>query len=181
METTAVADSVSGQAVYDFPSDLSVMRSLQYKGFRVKYLSLNEFNENIDGWNAPGATNPYGPGIPTMFMTWKNQITVFPTPNESVVGGFTIFYARHPLQVTTVADTPEVPIQYHKAIIDYCLEQAYELDEDSEKQQLKGAAFNDKVMRLNDRNKRVDEYYPMITTLPEDDMYGYNAYQGLGY
>lgn len=181
METTAVANSVIGQAAYSFPTDCATLRSIQFKGYRVQYKSFNEFNEYIDGWNAPVGNNIYGNGIPSVFMIWQNKFNVFPPPSEAVVSGFTVYYMRHPVQVVTTADTPEVPVEYHKSIIDYCLQQAYELDEDSEKQQLKGANFDRKMLELNDRNKTTDEYYPTITVLPEDADNTYYPYISGGY
>lgn len=181
METIATASTVQGQDTYDFPSDLAVMRSLQYKGFRVKYFSLNEFNEYLDGWNTNVNNSIYGQGTPLVFMTFENKITVFPPPDQSLADALTIFYTRHPIQVSLVTDTPELPVQYHKAIVDYCLQQAYELDEDTQKQLVKDQSFTKRVMQLNDRNKRVSEYYPSITTLPEDDTFGSDYYLGWGY
>lgn len=179
METVALADSIIGQAEYDFPSDLSVFRSVQYKGFRLDNLTLNDFNLYINGYSA--TPDLYGPGVPVVFMNWNNKLRVFPVPNENIVGGFKIFYMRHPAQVTTIADIPEVPVQYHKAIVDFCLKQAYELDEDTAKQQVKSADFNTKMMQLSERNKRTQEYYPTITTLPEDQMDNFSGYGGYGY
>lgn len=180
METSALASSVTGQPEYDLPADMAVFRSLQYKGFRVKSLTFNEFNEYLDGYNAPAGTTPYSTGIPVVFMVWESKLRVFPTPSESVANGFKIYYMRHPIQVTTTADTPELPVEYHKAIVDYCLQQAYELDEDAEKYAMKAAAFKEKTALLNNRNTTNEEYYPKITVLPQDDI-GYYSPYGWGY
>lgn len=180
METSATAASAVGQTDYSLPSDLAVFRSLQYKGFRVKFQTFNEFNEYLDGYNAPVGSNPYGPGIPTVFMIWENKLRVFPSPNEAIADGFKIYYMRHPVQVSTTADTPELPVEYHKAIVDYCLQQAYELDEDAEKYAMKQAAFREKTQLLNNRNQANEEYYSKITILPQDDM-GYYSPYGWGY
>lgn len=174
METTGTTNAVINQTEYDFPSDLSVFRSMTYKGFRLKQMSFQEFSTYLDGYSS---TPGYGSGIPSVFMTWNNKITVSPAPNESVTNGFTLYYMRHCVQVTTVADTPEVPVQYHKAIVDYCLQQAYELDEDENKYNLKKVDFEQKTMKLNDRNKVTQEFYPRITVLEGDtDFDGYGGY-----
>lgn len=179
METTSSANSVINQMEYDFPADLSVFRSMKYKGYRLKQMSFNEFNEYLDGYSADPGITPYGPGIPSVFMVWNNKITVFPKPSEAIVGGFTLYYMRHCVQVATVADVPEVPVQYHKALVDYCLQQAYELDEDENKYNLKKADFEQKTMKLNDRNKWLgQEVYPRITVLPEDAGFSDNGYGG---
>lgn len=179
MEASATADMVQNQAEYDMPTDLSVLRSLNYKGYRLKYMSFAEFNEYIDGYSADASTTPYGPGIPEIFMVWNNKITVFPKPAEDGTAALKIYYVKHPPSVGTLADGLSVPVQYHNAIVKHCLKQAYELDEDFQKAQAMKAEYDSDVMKLNDRNKWVSqEYYPRITTLPEDENYGNYGYWG---
>lgn len=177
METTGTANIVQNQADYDVPADMSVLRSLKYKGFRVKALSFAEFNEYIDGYSS--ASSNYGPGTPEYFTIWQNKITLFPKPNEDVTAGLTIYYISHPPVVTTLGDSLTVPIQYHNAIVKYCLKQAYDLDEDFQKSQTMKAEYDKDMMQLNDRNKWISqEYYPTITTLPEDTNFGGGNYWG---
>jgi len=179
METTASAATVQGQMEYDVPNDMSVLRSLKYRGYRLKPMSFAEFNEYIDGYSAPDNVSPYGPGIPEVFMVWNGKITLFPKPNESLNDGLTIYYIRHPESVGNLADALTVPLQYHNAVVKYCLKEAYELDEDYQKAQTVKEDFENDVMKLNDRNKWISqEYYPRITTLPEDENYGNYGYWG---
>ena len=179
METTGTSNIVIGQADYDCPADMSVLRSLAFKGYRLKYMSFAEFNEYIDGFKAEPGISPYGVGIPEIFMVWNLKITVFPKPDRDIANGLTIYYMKHCPQVTTLADPLGVPVQYHKAIVDYCLQQAYELDEDIQKSAMKKGEFDEKMLKLNDRNKWISqEYYPRITTLPEDENYGNYGYWG---
>jgi hypothetical protein len=179
LEATATANVVQNQADYAVPTDMSVLRSMAFKGFRVKYMSFAEFNEYIDGFKAAPGVSPYGPGIPEIFTIWNNTITLFPKPQESVTGGLTIYYVRQPTTVTTLADNLTVPLQYHNAVVDYCLTQAYELDEDLQKASYNKGKFDETMMKLQDRNKWISqEYYPRITTLPEDENYGNYGYWG---
>lgn len=179
METTGSTDIVQGQAEYDVPADMSVLRSLAYKGYRLKYMSFAEFNEYIDGFAAPDSVTPYGAGIPEIFMVWDNKIRIFPKPSENLPGGLTVYYIRHPPSVGNLADALTVPLQYHNAVVKFCLKEAYELDEDYNKAQAVKTDFENDVMKLNDRNKWVSqEYYPRITTLPEDENYGNYGYWG---
>jgi hypothetical protein len=168
METTSASDSVANQAEYDVPVDFSVLRSLKYKGYRLKALSFAEFNEYLDGYSA--TPNSYGPGTPVVFMVWNNKITLFPTPDASITAAIGIFYIKRPSPVGNLADDLSIPLQYHNAVVNFCLQQAYELDEDYAKAQVKKGQFDDTMMKLNDRNKwTAQEYYPTITTLPQDD------------
>lgn len=179
METTSTANIVQDQMEYDVPADFNILRSLKFKGYRIKPMSLAEFNEYIDGYSAAPGVSPYGPGIPEIFTVWDNKITLFPKPSENVTNGLTIYYIKHPASVGTLADSLTVPLQYHNTIVNYCLQQAYELDEDFQKAEAKKIAIADDLMKLNDRNKWISqEYYPRITTLPEDENYGNYGYWG---
>jgi len=177
MQAIAMADAVINQAEYDVPADFSILKFLMYKGFRLKKMSFQEFNEYIDGFTAAPGVSPYGAGIPEIFMVWENKITVFPKPQESLTEGFKIYYIKTPISVGLLADALTVPLQYHNAVVSYCLQQAYELDEDYQKSAIKKQEFNDTTMKLNDREK-VQDYYPRITTLPEDENYGNYGYWG---
>lgn len=179
MEATATADTVVNVAEYDFPANLSVLRSLKYKGFRIKSLSFAEFNEYIDGYSAPDSATNYGPGTPEVFMVWESKITLFPRPNVSTTAGLSIYYVRHPTAVANLADSLSVPSQYHNSIVNYCLQQAYELDEDFTKAGFKKSQFDETMTNLSERNKWASqEYYPRITTLPQDEMYGEGGFYG---
>lgn len=181
LETSSLTDTFINQTDYALPADCSVLRSLQYNGYAIKRMSFQEFDLYLNGYNA--TPNPFGPGLPSIFMVWQNTIKLFPPPNTSVTGGLKIFYIQHPAQVVSITDSLSVPVQYHKAIVDYCLLQAYELDEDAQKMGMKKQDFDEKMMKLNDRNKWTSqETYPTITTLPQDeDMGGGNGWWGGGW
>lgn len=179
LETTVSTNIVQNQAEYASPSNLSVLHSLTYKGFRVKALSFAEFNEYIDGFSSENVNTVYGPGNPEVFMVWQGIIRLFPTPAENVTNGLKIFYVKQPDSVETMADGLTIPLQYHLAVVDYCLQKAYELDEDIEKSSFKQGQFNETMMKLNDRQTwTAQEYYPRITTLPEDENYGDYGFWG---
>lgn len=179
LQTSALTDIVQGQDEYDVPADMWILRSMAYNGFRLKHMSFAEFNEYIDGFDASTNVGPYGPGIPEIFMVWQNKITIFPKPNTSITGGLKIYYAKQPTTIATVADALSVPLPYHVTVVDYCMARAYELDEDLEKASFAKGKFDQKNQQLNDRQQwEQREYYPRITTLPEDENYGNYGYWG---
>lgn len=179
LEATGTTDIESGVAEYALPDNMNILRSLAYKGFRLKVLSFQEFNEYIDGFDAPDATNPYGIGVPQVFMVYANTITLFPTPNETTAAGLKVYYSKHPDSIGTLADALTVPDRYHNAVVDYCLQQSYELDEDMQKADRKQLQFNESVTRMRGQEKWTSqEYYPSITTLPEDETYGSHGMLG---
>lgn len=179
LQTSATANTVQGQAEYDVPADLWILRSLTFKGYRIKHMSFAEFNEYVDGFGAVDGVSPYGPGIPEVFMVWENKVTLFPKPAESITNGLKIFYAKQPTTIVNLADPLTVPLPYHVSVFEFCMSRAYELDEDLEKASFAKGKFDAANQRLNDRQQwEQREYYPRITTLPEDENYGNYGYWG---
>lgn len=172
LETVGTADIVIGQADYSTPTDLNVLRSCMYNNFRIRGLSFAQFNEYIDGFKAPQAQGGFGNGTPEVYMLYGGLITLFPTPNQSITGGLRIYYSKYPPSVGNLADGLGVPDRYHNSVVDYCLKVAYEMDENLWMVDMKDASFKETIQKLKAQEKSsTTEYYPSITTLPEDDLY----------
>lgn len=172
LETVATSDIVVGQADYSTPPDLNVLRSLMFNNFRIRGLSFAQFNEYIDGFKATVSQGGYGNGNPEVYMLYGGTITLFPTPNKSITSGLRIYYSRFPVTVTSMADNLTVPDRYDESVIQFCLREAYEMDENADMAVLKANQFDSQVQKLKSQEKRsTTEYYPSITTLPEDDLY----------
>jgi hypothetical protein len=172
LETVATSDIVLGQADYTTPTNMNVLRSLMYNNFRLRGLSFAQFNEYIDGFKATTSQGGYGNGTPEVYMVYGGTITLFPTPNQNITAGLRIYYSKHPASVGTLADGLGVPDRYHNAVVQFCLQQAYELDENADMAVLKGQQFAGQVQKLKDQEKvSTTEYYPTITTMPEDATY----------
>lgn len=172
LETVATANIVNAQADYTMPTDIDTLRSLKYNNFRLRSLSFAEFDEYIDGFKATVSQGGYGNGTPEVFMVFGGTVTLFPTPNQNITNGLTIYYAKFPATVATLADSLGLPTRYHNSIVQYCLQQAYELDENPQMASFKAGQFSAQVQKLKNQEKdTTTEYYPTITTLPEDDTY----------
>jgi hypothetical protein len=170
LETVATANIVANQADYSMPSDLNVLRNLMYNNFRIRGLSFAQFNEFLDGFKATSQQNGYGTGTPEVYMLYGGIVTLFPTPDQAITNGLRIYYSKYPASVGTMADGLGVPDRYHPSIVEYCLHQAYEMDENGDMSVLKKQQFDTKVQKLKDQEKvSTTEYYPTITTLPEDE------------
>jgi hypothetical protein len=153
-------------------ADILKLRMVKYDGMTLKGLSQQEADEFISTYD-----QGLGTGTPTHFWIFANKITLFPVP--SAVKNLNIYYIRKPLAVAIDADIPELPIQYHKQIVDYCIAHAKQQDDDMSAYAIKMQEFAGNV-----RDSRIDEdwttqeYYPSISISRDDagpwqgDVYG---------
>jgi hypothetical protein len=170
LEVTSTTSSIIGTQSYDLPVDLLKLRGIQYRNsttqpyYRLKGYSLAEFNEKVDGWD-----NSQEPGDPFCYTIYNSKILVFPIPATVVTAAFKIYYNRTPVDVVTGTDVPELPVLYHDTIVKYCLQQAYELDEDWDAVGNKAQEFDKDINLLRGKDEwKVQEFYPSITVLNDD-------------
>lgn len=174
LEAIATADILAGVGDYNFPADLRQLRSVLYKSsvglsyFKLRGCSLQEFDEYVDGWDG----TLYGAADPTIYTTFNNVIKVWPVPAADATAGLKLYYYRNPVDVAIDTDTLDLPIGYHSAVVEYCLKQAYEMDEDWTSVGNKAQEFNAAVSGQKDREKAHNqEAYTRITVLREDEDY----------
>lgn len=171
LEKTAVTSSVVGQQEYVLPVDLLILKFIQYKEsagtayYKLRGLTPVQFNEYIDGWNDGGVAR----GVPQVFTIFSGKIIAFPTPTTAVTDGFKIYYNRSPVDVALSSDTPDLPSTYHGTLVKYCMQQAYELDEDMESASMEVAKVAEDIDLLRGREDwKTQETYPTISVCVED-------------
>lgn len=170
LQVKAVTDSLVNVPAYALPADISKLYSVKYKGISLQPLSVAEADALIGALDVSVADG-YPTGTPTHYWIWAQQINLYPAPDSSVEGAVTAYYSRTPTAVADLTDIPELPDEYHNRILDYCLAQAYELDENYEVSQSKMASFEQKVAAANDISEEQQETYPYITSLDEEAYY----------
>lgn len=175
LEATALASVVEDQQEYSLPADYLILRTLMYKGTdersytKLEGYSWTDFNLQVDGWSG----NLDARSRPSMYSIYAEKIVLWPIPDASVANGIKIYYNRLPVDVSIDTDIPEIPILYHEALVKYCLSQAYEVDEDFEAANLKAQELNVDIATLRGRGDwRIQEAYPTMTVLPEDEDFG---------
>lgn len=126
--------SVAGTQEYTLPSDLFTLSHLYFREnataayYILKWMSLKDFSEYVDGWD--GSTLQSVPLIYTQQEDGK--FVVFPKPQASVANGFKLIYSRYATDVVDTTSTIDLPPYLTTYVVNYCLMQAYELDEDWE-------------------------------------------------
>ncbi len=165
LETTATANTIAGNNEVTLPVDIQNLFSVWYDGVRLEGLSKREAEESILKVGDPASQVT---GQPNSFWIWANKLYLWPVPNSSG-SSLKLFYTRFPVEVTTVTDTPELDPKYHKIIVDYCLQQAYELDEDWQASQTKETQVSGSLSTLLDDEKWTQKStYPSVTVLLDD-------------
>lgn len=174
LEKIDTADIVVNQQDYSLPADLLTLKAVHVKNtadalsyLHIEAYDLQKFDEYADGWDGTF----FGTGTPFVYTVYANQFKLFPIPDFDCVGGIKFYYNRKPTLLTDADDAIELdlPISYHNGVVHYCLQQAYELDENMESYNRKGADVQD-IIRMNrsKQGKVNEEVYPSITTLADD-------------
>jgi hypothetical protein len=174
LQQTSQTLVVASQGSYNLPSDYRLLRQVKYNGLHLKGMSLQDFNEYIDGLQDPAN---YSQGNPLVYNVWQAQLNVFPVPSVASATSngsptyFTIYYLRNPVDVVNDTDTLEFPNGYHNHIVEYCLRMAYELDENWGASQQLSQRFQQGINGLKERdNWPVRDEYPRITVRAEDQV-----------
>jgi hypothetical protein len=132
--TLGYLDLVAGQAEYDLPANLftlhhvwaTVISGNQY--YKLSPMPLLGLDTVADGWdNSDLIAYP---------MVYSNQqdgkLLLFPKPQASVASGIKLNYSAYAEDVVDVSSTLKLPPYFHSYIVNYCLMQGYEMDEDWE-------------------------------------------------
>lgn len=162
----ATSSIVAGQYEYPFP-DVPILdiQSIWVDGQKVEYRSFNEFEEYV----IEADPNRTSSGTPTVWTEWAGSLVFYPTPSADGTDNVTIYYTQGPTEVSGLTDSLTVPDLYVPRVIEYCMAQAYELDEDYQASSMKLQQFSQGVGNLNyDGNDPKADTYPIITVLNED-------------
>lgn len=171
LQVSATSATTAGTQKYTVPSNLLILRAVKWKGRKIQGISM----EDADNLMIADATPT---GDPVSFWQFARQIYLYPIPSVNGTTDLSLFYTRQPVQVTATSDTPELPVQYHPRIVEYCIAQAAELDDNLAQYQMKMMQFKSGVTELKDTNEwENQDYYPSISVSPRD--YGdYGDYVG---
>lgn len=158
LQTTATTPIIKGQDQYHLPPDILMLRSVRVAGHRLEPIDIEQAASLIPNVGN-GAT-----GVPTHFTVFASKLDLHPTPNFADPNDLQLYYTRAPIPVAKPEDVPEVPLQYHNRIVEYCLGKAYELDENWPAAQIKSQQFAEGALELRGRDG-IQDFYPSITSV----------------
>lgn len=137
LKAKSTTPAVEGQATYTFPSDnIHQIESIHYNGYRVPNMSFPEAEEHVFK-NDPQAV---ASGDPILWYEWAGTFTFWPAPNAA--NNIDLYYTQRPAPVDSTTDVLSLPDKYYQDVVRYCLQQAYEMDEDMANSQAKGQQFD---------------------------------------
>lgn len=166
LETVSTTTITTSQSEYTLPSDILTLRALRYNNLKLDALTQEEADTKIVNYENPAG---YVTGTPVHFWIYANRVTLYPTPDASGTL-LKIYYTRIPIAVAVDADIPELHVKYHGRIVDYVLQQAYEMDENWEASGNKSAQLVAGLNSLKEADSWTERStYPVITVLAEDE------------
>lgn len=163
MQATGTMNSVAGQNSYALPTDFLSLKSIYYNNMKVKPLKRTEYDEYIIE-SDPDETQQ---GTPFIYTRWGTNFILYPKPDSVKV--IKLFYQQRPVDVASLTDVIPLPTEYHLRVVEYCLQQAYQTDEDWDAATQMSAQFSDGMTRLKEQETFSDkEFYPVISVLQDD-------------
>jgi hypothetical protein len=165
LQGSATASALASVADYTFPVTYLRIHSIKWRGKRLRELNLQQAEELIP---EKDNTSTYPVGEPQYYWVWGNVFTLYPMPQLTEAAALRVFYIRTPVAVTAVGDTPELPVKYHPRIVEYCMAQAAELDENDQRYNNKISQFTQGIQNEQGRD-RTTQYYPFITDIGDGE------------
>lgn len=153
-------NSVVGTYDYDFPGDsIHSIISLHYNGVPLRSLTFQEAEHSVIAQDP----NREQSGTPIVWWFWGDTFTVWPTPD--VEGTLTLFYTRNPAVLNgDPGQLLDVSDKYYPALVNYVLQNAYEMDEDWQAAQAKEAQFKTALAEQREEDfLNSDDFYPVVT------------------
>lgn len=154
----------AGTTAYPLMSNVPnifAIQSVHYDGEVIQNMSFVEAQQFI-------IRKDTGEGAPTIWYERSGVLNLYPKPSADIVGGLSVFYNKLPTAVSALTDSLTVPDSYFKSVVDFCLTQAYLLDENAQLAQVTDAHFNNGMMLRANKSDGNRNTYPTITMDPED-------------
>lgn len=167
LQKTASSNTVVGTSTYNLPADILKLHSVWYDGAKLPVYTFKEAEERANLADT-------SVGSPTFCYVWAGVLNLFPVPSRVVA--LKINYTQYPAELTLVSETPGLPVIYHQRLVDYCLAQVAQQDDNEQLYQLKMSEFNGGVSELKDVPEWENDQYPMITVGDRDRGMGAEDY-----
>jgi hypothetical protein len=157
--------SIVGQYEYTYPAvGIDQIESIHYDG---SFLPNKVFSQaEIDIFSAD--PQRVISGAPQYWYEWGGTFGFWPTPD--IAKPIAIYFSAQATKITALTatgvagvDLLSTPDEYFRAIVQYVLQQAYEMDEDANMSGLKASQFSEGIAAMSDDERMAQNMtYPVI-------------------
>lgn len=162
LKAVKLSNIVAGQAEYTFPGDkVQYIEAVYVDNRPIKNLSPQSFRDFILSDDPKtNAKSKY----PDVWYERAGVITFYPTPDTSFTNGLKLEYVKMPTPVTESSSPLGVPDRYLNNLVNYCMMNALEYDENYGAAQYKLVQFRDGLDRLSYKeNISQTDMYPGVS------------------
>lgn len=162
LQKRASSSSSVGTSEYPLPTDILKLYSVKYDGSKLQGLTLDEFDERYG--RVDGGSN----SSPACFYVWGGVLNLYPVPSSQ--GSLVVEYIYSPTDLGPEDYDKELPLPvgYHSRIVDYCLAQVAQQDDDINRYTAKMQEFTTGVSQLKDQPEYTEDVYPSINISGRD-------------
>lgn len=162
----AQVNVVAGQTAYPVKeniSDIFIVQAVHYNGEYIRGMTFQEAQAEIIKNFQPGENS----GVPMFWYERAGVIHLYPKPSGDLTEGLSIFYSARPTVITGNATPLSVPDHYFSTIVNYCLTQAYLLDENAQMAQVTSQTYDTAIAQRANKNQSENNTYPTILNVEE--------------
>lgn len=146
LKTRAFTNSIVGVPQYQYPDEqIEQVEAIHYAGVPLKSVSFAQAEQEIRYWRNKTPANP------VVWWEWAGAFTLWPTPASAEE--MVLYYTVRPQRVSTSEDRLSVPDKYFQTLVQYVLQQAYELDEDWQAAQQKQSQFEANINSFGEEER----------------------------
>lgn len=163
LRAKATTDLISGQSEYDLVAQNVIeIDSLHIENVRIPYYSFVDAEELIYSEDPHRAAE----GTPKLWYDYAGKLYFWPTPDETITDGITVFFVQAPTAIAAAGDTLTIPDKYYTILVNYVIAQAYEMDEDWDAASNKLQQVNKDLTERSEEELNVNlKTYPTISFL----------------
>lgn len=161
LQTIATSTTVVNTQDYASPTDMLALRGVRYDKLRLTMLSMDDIDNVVQD-------RTEAKGTPQYYWFFGENISLWPTPDEAKT--LTVYYTQKPTALTATTDAISLPPQFDNRVVEYCIAQAAELDDNLEHYQLKMSQFQQGIdaSKGNVEMNENDDEYPFISYSPAE-------------
>jgi hypothetical protein len=170
LKASKLATVTAGIGEYSFPSDrVQYIEAVYVNGRPIRNLSPQETREYILSQDPSKSAVA---DIPEIWYERAGIISFYPIPNKDYVNGLKLEYVKMPVAVPGIGGDHilSIPDRYLNELVNYCITQALELDENYAAAEYKNRQFRDGLNRLSQK-ENISQTDLYVQVMPDPDDY----------